>query len=260
MSKPIAVCLPMSPLDSRQGMELARLWADIQPAKDDNIEIIIALRYDMDTAVIPPDVIPRLQDKFGKVYVIKSALKGAGFPHGCNALEIGAYQWYVENNRSGIVKADYLLLAEPDTVPLRPTWISEIADEAHRLNAPITGALWTQQEGCHHINGNCVMHKDFWRKCRIIWSVPPGYGWDVYIGKVAVAIGKPSRMIFQDYHLGTPHNPWKGDDFIFAEKRYPGDQNPLYGQALQPAMLHGIKTMQGIDAVRKKFGLPARII
>ncbi len=258
MSERLLVCLCVSPLDCPQGLELAKLWVDIQAEKDDMIDVAFALRYDMDVNTISPDIIKKLEEKFRNVYVFKSALVGKGWPHGCNALEIGAYQWFVEKARAGIIEADYVLLCEPDTIPLRPTWLDEIRKEAYASGGPIMGAYFTAEEGCQHINGNCAMHKDFWKQCREIWNVPPGNGWDVYIGKKTTHLGKPSRLIWQEYRLGAPDNPWKGDDYLWAAKCYHGPNNPLRSQLLYPAMLHGCKTYNGIDAVRTKFGLPIR--
>lgn len=256
--KRLLVCLVASPLDLGQGLELAKLWADIEPAFNENVDVAFGLRYDMDVATIPLDIIASLEKKFKKVYIFKSPLQGKGWPHGCNALETGAYQWFVEGTRAGAIDADYMLICEPDTVPLRPTWLNEIREEAYNSGGPIIGTYWTAAEGCQHINGNCVIHKDFWKVCREIWNVPPGNGWDVYIGKKTTTLGKPSKLIYQDYRLGMPDNPWKGEEHLWSEKRYHGPDNPLLGQALFPAMLHGVKTLQGIDAVRAKFGLKHR--
>jgi hypothetical protein len=249
-------CLCASPLDLPQGLELAKLWADIEPEMNYNVDIAIALRYDMDTATIPEDIIARLKEKFQTVHVFKSPLVGRGWPHGCNALEIGAYQWFVEATRRGALDSDYIFIVEPDTVPLRPTWLDEIRNEAYNSGGPVIGAYFTAAEGCQHINGNCVMHKDFWKDCREIWNVPPGNGWDVYIGKKTTALGKPSKLIWQDYRLGAPDNPWKNCSWLFEEKIYHGPNNPLYGQKLSPCFLHGVKTLQGIECIRERFNLP----
>lgn len=249
----------MSPLDCPMGLQLAHLWADIEPDFNPNVSIAFALRYDMDMATVPTETIEMLRRKFKAVHVFKSALVGSGWPHGCNALEIGAYQWFVERTRDGSIQEDYLLLCEPDTIPLRPTWLEEIRQEALTNKSPIMGAYFTAGEGVPHINGNCVIHKDFWRECKEIWSVPPMSGWDIYIGKTALRLGKASRLIWQDYRLGAPDNPWRGPDHLWESKCYHGPENPLYGQALQPAMLHGIKTYEGIDAVRERFKLGRRI-
>lgn len=258
MSDRMLVTLCCSPLDLPQGLALAKLWHDIQPEMNEKIDMAFGLRYDMDINTIAQDILADLKTKFKNVYVFKSPLVGQGWPHGCNALEIGAYQWFVEKARAGVVDADYMLICEPDTVPLRPTWLEEIRLEAYKSGGPIIGALFTKEEGCQHINGNCVMHKDFWKQCKEIWGVPPGQGWDVYIGKVTTEIGKASKLIWQDYRLGAPDNPWKGDDHLWQPKMFHGARNPLRGQYLQPALFHGIKTHQGIDAVRARFDLKRR--
>lgn len=259
MANRILLCLAASPLDWPTGISLLKLWVDIEPNYNPDVDIGIALRHDMDTATVPDELVAMLKTKFANVFIFKSPLIGSGWPHGCNALETGAYQWFVEATRAGTVQADYIMLCEPDTVPLRPTWIREISAEAYASGGPIIGAYFTAEEGVQHINGNCAIHKDFWKQCQEIWQVPPDRGWDVYIGNKATAIGKPSRLIWQDYRLGAPDNPWKGDDYLWQAKSYGGPNNPLYGESLQPAMFHGIKTLQGIDAVRAKTGLRPRI-
>lgn len=259
MKRRLALCLPVAPHDIEAAMHLAHLWADIEPAFNADVEVIIALRFDMQKEQIPDDVIKHLETKFFKVHVIVSNLKGVGFPHGCNSLEIGAYGWFVERARDGSIKADYMMIAESDTIPLRPTWLKEIIKEVYDAQAPIMGIWWSQGEGYPHINGNCLMHKDLWRQCTAIWQVPPYNGWDCYIAKTSLSIGKPSRLMWQDYHLGLPENPWKGDEFLFDFRQYKSPDNPLYGEKLQPAFLHGIKTLQGIDAVRKRYNLARRV-
>lgn len=248
-----------SPMDLPQGLELAKLWAEIEPEFNPHVDIAFGLRFDMDPATVPGEIVQMLEKKFSKVHIFKSALIGTGWPHGCNALETGAYSWFVENRRGGVLDSDYLFMCEPDTIPLRPTWLNEIREEAYASGAPIIGAYFTAEEGCAHINGNCVIHKDFWRICPEIWQVPPMNGWDVYIGKKSLEVGKSSRLIWQDYRLGKPDNPWKGSDHLWEEKSYQGPNNPLYGQKLRPAMLHGIKTLEGIDAVRARYGLSNRV-
>lgn len=258
MAKRLLATICASPLDLPQGLELAKLWAEIEPGMNEDVDVAFALRFDMDVATIPSDIIKKLREKFRNVLIFKSPLVGTGWPHGCNALEIGAYQWFVERNRDKSIDIDYILLCEPDTVPLRPTWLNEIREEAYNSGGPIIGAYFTAEEGCQHINGNCVIHRDFWKECREMWNVPPGNGWDVYIGKKTTHLGKASKLIWQDYRLGAPDNPWKGDDHLWAAKAYFGPTNPLKDQLLYPAMFHGIKTMEGIDAVRKRFNLTPR--
>lgn len=249
----LILCLPLAPSDIHQGLELAKLWADLEPFFNHDVTVLLATRFDMEPErAIDPSVLSHLRNKF-KVLVQRITKVGKGWPAGCNALEVGAYEWFVEQNRSNKINCEYILFCEADTLPLRPTWLQEIIEETYQTKPLMLGAYFTKEEGCQHINGNAVMHRDLWRKCKIIWQVPPRQGWDAYIGKVTTEIGTPSRLIWQDYHLGTPHNPWKGEDYLFANKSYSGRDNPLFGEILSPCLLHGIKTLQGIDAVRNKY-------
>jgi hypothetical protein len=247
----LALCL--SPLDVAQGIELLKLWADMEDSFNPYITVAVCIRFDME---IPRDIngkiLSYVRNKF-KVITHRVTRKGVGWPAGCNALEIGTYEWFVEGTRTGRLDFDYLMIAEADTIPLRKWWAVEIMNEAYDNRAKILGAYFTKEEGCAHINGNCVLHKDTWKSIKGIWQVPSRRGWDCFIGPKALVIGTPSRLIWQDYRLGAPDNPWKGDDYIFEPKRYGGPRNPLYGQVLQPCFLHGIKTLDGINAVRRRF-------
>jgi hypothetical protein len=249
------LCLPVYPGDLDMGMELLKLWADLEDTFNPNIAVAIVLRFDMNPSTdIPKDVLAHVEKKF-KIYIHRSKRKGVGWPAGCNGIELGAYEWFVEMNRGNTdFNYDYILIAEADTVPLRKGWADEIRNEAYEANALILGAYLRRPDcWCEHINGNCVMHKNFWQSCRTLFTCPDKIGWDAYIGHTAISVGTPSRLIWQDYRLGAPDNPWKGDDFIFEPKFYKSDRTPLYGKPVYPAMFHGMKTMQGIDAVRKRL-------
>jgi hypothetical protein len=251
----LLVCIPLWPGDRDMGMELLKLWADLEDKFNPLVGIAIVVRFDMSISDIDPEVLSRISDKF-EVFTHKvESRKATGWPAGCNQLEVGAYEWFVMKHRTNPDwEYDYMLLAEADTVPLRKGWTEEIRKEAYDSGAPILGAMLRIPDNyCEHINGNCVMHKDLWKQCREIFLSPSRIGWDAYIGHTAIAIGAASRLIWQDYRLGAPDNPWKGDDFIFEPKFYKSDKNPFYGKPVYPAMIHGIKTMDGINAVRNRL-------
>jgi hypothetical protein len=161
---------------------------------------------------------------------------------------------FVEKVRSGHWDFDYCLFLEADDVPLRKGWIDEIRKEAYDSGKMVIGP-WLKKGDCghEHINGNCVIHKDFWRKCRRVLAPVGNQGWDYYIRGDMMRAGHPSRLIYSDYRLGTTDNPWKGDDHLWAPKRYNDPENAYYGQDLYPAILHGTKGMLALDAVRRKL-------
>ena len=98
-----------------------------------------------------------------------------------------------------------------------------------------------------------MVSMDFWKKCPGMFHPPSRGGWDAALAYAILPNGYPSRLIWSDYQLGMPNNPWRGDDYLWETKRYNSPENALYGQDLKPCWLHGIKTMQGIAAVRKKL-------
>lgn len=248
----LLLCLPYAPHEVAQARELVRLWVDLEPSFNADVALAFVSRFDIQPHHIGQDMIDYAKTKFN-VLTHRCRREGIGWPTGCNQLEVGAYEWFVEANRAGDYDIPYIFFAEADTAPLRPTWLSEVVKEAYDNNSLMLGAYFVQEDGHAHINGNAVIHRDFWKSCRNIWRVSPYVGWDVAIGKEALKHGTPSKLIWQDYRLGAPDNPWKGDDYIFAAKGFHTKSNPLSGQVLQPAFLHGCKTLQAIKAVRKRF-------
>ena len=248
----IVLCMPFSPHETAQAGELVKLWCDMEPEFNKSVELLIISRFDISPYAIGKDVIEKARTKF-KTYLHQCTKVGTGWPHGCNQLEVGAYDWFVRAARDGATDADFILLAETDTVPLRPGWINEIMNEAYDSGKLISGAYFVKEDGPAHINGNCAIHKDFWKVCKSIWSISPFVGWDVAIGPMALKYGHPSSLIWQDYRLDTPQNLWKGDDFLWDAKSFKNKTNPLYGKELRPCLFHGIKSGRGIAAVKKKF-------
>lgn len=257
-ARKLLLCLPICKLDAELANELTKLWCDIEPAKNSRVDVLIAIRKDMSLGDIPEGMVERLKAKFSNVYVHKSPFEGDGWPHGCNALELGALHIFVENTRDRKWDHPYMLIAEPDTVPMRPTWLHEITEEAYDHDVSVLGSYFMDSDGLKHINGNAVFKYDFWRKMPEVWSCPPNHAWDFYIRNKAIKHGAPSELIWQEYKLGTTINPWKSDEDFFADKFYKGSDNPLFGVAIKPAMFHGCKTMQAIDAVRKRYSLKPR--
>ncbi len=251
-SHKMMLCLPYAPHEVHQARELVRLWTDLEHEFNKDVILAIVSRFDIPANHIGQDVIDYAKSKF-EVILHQCRRKGVGWPAGCNQLEVGAYEWFVESNRSNRYDIPYILFAEADTVPLRPTWLSEIVKEAYDSNASILGAYFVKEDGHPHINGNCVIHKDFWKECRPIWTISNWVGWDVAIGRVAIKIGTPSRLIWQDYRLGAPDNPWRSCDHLFEAKEFKTKSNPLYGEKLYPCLIHGIKVMTGIECVRKRL-------
>jgi hypothetical protein len=107
--------------------------------------------------------------------------------------------------------------------------------------------------GIEHINGNCLISINFWRRCKgIFWPDMKG-GWDATLRHHMLPVSHPSKLIWSDYQLGMPHNPWKGCDYLWAPKRFNDPANALYGQDLFPCWYHGVKVIDGLECVRNRL-------
>lgn len=237
-------------------MALARLLADLEPQKRDDVTMLFSARFDC-----PQDVpaIEYCKRKF-RVETMRTKPHRVGWPGGPNDLMTQSYMWCIENVRNGRIRADGVMFIEADCIPLDVNWLNHLLDEWKRCKADGKQVLgcWLTTGDCNveHINGNCIIHIDFWRNNRSFLNQAAG-GWDADNWNLIKPHGKPSRLIWSDYGLGKPdYNPWKGCDFLFATKRFRGADNPLFGQDLRPVWLHGPKVRLGIDCVRERFNIP----
>ncbi len=248
------------PGDQEQGMALARLMADIEPEPRDDVAFLFTFRFDS-----KPDyeTVDYVRSKFRRTYIHKTTRQGIGWPQGPNAMFADSYSYCIENTRNGFIKnIDGVMFMESDDVPLDMNWINHINtewEECKRAGKQILGAWLAHGDaGCEHINGNCIIHIDFWRNNKGILN-PRSGGWDADFKNIIIPVGYPSKLIWSDYGLGKPdYNPWKGCNHLFSPKRYGSPHNKLFGKDINPVFLHGPKDLRGIDCVRDKLGLKPR--
>lgn len=245
--------MQMSPLDYEQGVELLRLICDLEHSQRDDVILMITHRYDMKH---DDKLLSLVGKRFKNVIPYITKKQGTGWPAGPNAMMADSYIAAINLDRCG-TPIDAVMFMECDCVPLDRDWIDEIKLEWSKCRAIDKSVLgpWNEVKdtGIRHINGNCLISIDYWKKNRGIFNCPDNVGWDVYHALSLCNEAMPSETIFSDYKLGTESNPWKGDDYLWEPKSYKSDDNPLYGKKLYPSWFHGIKTMQGINAVRKKL-------
>ena len=243
----------MSPLDYQQGVELLRLICDLEDTKRGDVVVMLTHRYDMKP---DPALRAMVMEKFEHVVTHVTSRKASGWPAGPNAMMGDSYMAAINLQRKGL-NIDAVMFMECDCVPLAKDWIEQIKAEWAQCREAGKYVLgpWLERgdAGGKHINGNCVMAIDYWKKNRGILHSPSNVGWDAYHAISMCAEGMASRVIYSDYRLGTSDNPWRGDEYLWEAKGYATPTNPLYGQKLFIGWLHGVKSMQGIEAVRKKF-------
>ncbi len=238
--------------DKAQSMALARLVADLEDKPREDVIFLFSARFDSSQ---DKETIEYVARKF-RVLQYTTKRKATGWPHGPNQMMADSYEHCVELWRRNKLPPNIqaVMLIEADCVPLRKGWVDELIAEYKGCGRRFLGAwLKLGDANVEHVNGNCIMSIDFWKKCPAIFHPPSRGGWDAALKYAILPNAAPSKLIWSDYRLGTSDNPWKGDDYLWAPKRYGAPSNPLFGQDLQPCWYHGIKTMQGIEAVRNKL-------
>ena len=252
----ILLNMQMSPLDYDQGVMLLQLICDLEDGKREDVILMLTYRYDMKVDRHLENIV---KHKFEHVFWHITERKGNGWPAGPNAMMSDGYLAAINMQRRGIDIAAVMFI-EFDCVPLVKDWIDQLKaewDSCRKAGKSVLGP-WLEAADAgdaagKHINGNCIIAVDYWRKNRGILNSPENIGWDVYHANNMCAEGMASRLIYSDYRLGTAENPWKGDAYLWEAKGYGAVTNPLYGEKLFPVWLHGVKCLQGIKAARKKL-------
>lgn len=237
--------------DKAQAMALAKLICDLEDQKRDDVYMMFTARFDceFDEAAI------EYASHVFRTVKYRTRRNATGWPHGPNQMMADSYENIVERwRRKELKDVDCVMMIEADCVPLKKGWIDDLYWEFKGCGKKVLGA-WLKKGDANveHINGNCLMSIDFWKKCPGIFHPPSRGGWDASLSYAILPNGAPSKLIWSDYQLGMDHNPWRGDDFLWEPKRYTAKDNPFYGIDLQPCWFHGIKTDKGIQAVRKRL-------
>lgn len=165
-------------------MELARLIADIEPRKRDDVRFRFFARWDCEQA--DRDTIAHVANKFDVSWAKTCSYKWDGWPAGPNgiALEVldTAWNWL---KKIGWSDTTALLMLEPDAVPLSSSWLDQLKAEWHEhgfSQANAGGAwqigAWRNSGGEHgHINGNCLIRPNI-RAVLNGMPINPYVGWD----------------------------------------------------------------------------------
>lgn len=170
--------------DKAKAMRLARLIADIEPVRRDDIDFVFIARADCDHDSATAEYVSR---KFN-VRKLKCLSLGTGHPWGCWVLWFSLMEWFYHMKSQGKI-SDYkwVFAIEADCVPISKTWIDECDAEFERFNTCMVGAESSDTFNCsQHLNGNVMVtgNPDFlkWLVMGITVSgVPVKQPWDIYL-------------------------------------------------------------------------------
>lgn len=232
-------------------MALARLIADLEPTFRNDVMVMFTARFDCQ---FDEDTVKYVEQKF-KCIKYRTKRNATGWPNGPNQMMACSFEHLVELKiRGKYPNLQAVMLIEADCVPLAKDWLNQLITEWNGQSKMVLGA-WLKKGDANveHVNGNCIIAIDFWKKFKAIMHPPSRGGWDATLAYGILPNATPSKLIWSDYRLGTDDNSWKGCDYLFAPKRYGCPENPLYGQELTPAYLHGCKSMDGLECARKRL-------
>jgi hypothetical protein len=185
--------------DEAQAMRLARLLADIEPARRDDVTMAFCGRFDVQPSQLLEETALHCGFKF-KVMAFRSRVEGVGHPAGSNALWTGVMAELAEAWRIGMLDRDSVFMIEADGCPVAPDWLDRLKTE-HEANVlrgkRVTGVYMTKSLA--HINGSLLMHLSTWFDRRSLRHTPLEQAWDFFHAPVLMAEANPSPQMLNAY-------------------------------------------------------------
>lgn len=223
--------------DKSQAMEVARLIADLEPKRREDVDFLFVSRFDCAHDV---ETIKHVGEKFSVHSWVNRNRRGVGWPSGCNDLWFGTMDWvytFSEAKRTPGYKA--VLTFEADSSPLTPNWISRLSSIWDQSQpACCVGALQTAP--AEHINGNAMFSGDpkflYWLTREVIGCSPHG-GWDFLLASEFKRRGWADSPAMRSY--------WGSKSMT----------DPQIGELESKGVvfLHGVKDDSVLKSVRKRF-------
>lgn len=196
----LVIALQYWPGDEVRAMRLARLIADIEPKRRDDVALFFCRRHDMVTeSALAWETWLHCAQKF-RVGKLRSRREGEGHPRGCNELWSGVMDQLSEGWWAGRHSGHSVFTIEADGCPLRADWIDIIAAEqdlALKGGKRVTGALMNR--GFRHINGSLVAHFSLWQDRPSLHRTPSDQAWDLFHAGALLTEARPTTWIKNVY-------------------------------------------------------------
>ena len=201
---PLALVLQFWKGDKRRALDLARLLADIEPRRRDDVAFVFARQSNcpMDAEIHEAQLYVGM--KFPRFDLETEVDETKHYPGICFDPWASAATQLSDGYYGGRLPYSSAFFFEADGCPLSATWIDELK-KAHAetllLGKRVTGPLMRYggvdelHEVGGHINGTLVMHLSCWADHPCLHRCPPGAPWDVFHGLVLRSEAGPSQAI-----------------------------------------------------------------
>lgn len=233
------ICLQFYEGDREVAEDLASLICDLERTRNHQADILLVRRAD--AKEFGSTARAKLESKFDKVMTHTCRRTGArGYPYGPNEL---FYDLVTLLPQTPPYRDDYyaFINLEPDAVPTRPGWITELITEWKAASAEGFGAVGHIHDNpTRHLNGMAVYAIDIWRRVgsNILAGGSPQVCYDIRHARNLLPHAKHSPLIFFHYRHSTTT-----PDEVFSPR---GDGS------IEPAIFHGVKDCTARDAVRAR--------
>jgi hypothetical protein len=197
--------------DVAPSMSLARLLADIEPSRRDDITLALVSQPGTQLTPLVKATADHCSAKFN-VEILQSPFGGQGHPEGCTALWAGTAKLYYDKWKAGNLKSNCIFMLDAnDTIPLHRDWISlSLAEHSRTLSQGklISGTPYFLGTCPLHINPNAIFELSVFEKTRFITDVPKHDGtlathFDIYHREEMLAHCCPSSIV---------HTDWRGNN------------------------------------------------
>lgn len=237
-ARKIVIALQFWEGDRDRAMRLAKLIADIEPGKNNRVEIAFFARFD---AKQDDEVIKQVSRKFN-VWKMKCRRQAKGWPDGCNAMALDLLQQANQRSKKEWKNVKAVYLMESDVLPLRTDWLAAIEQEWDEWSAKgklLGGSWYPYHSPVGHINGNMLVAPNIVAKIKGLEACPPGKAWDTEFAPKFEPFWYKSRLMTNLYDFRREIDP----EILFSS-----------ADGVTPvAVTHGIKDFSGERLARAKL-------
>lgn len=205
---PLALVLQFWKGDKRRAMELARLLADIEQRRRDDVVFVFARQDNcqMDEEIYKAQLY--VGRKFPFMDLVAKVDESKKYPGVCFDAWASAVQQLSDAYHTGRIPYGNAFFFEADGCPIGTDWIDRLKrahEETLLLGKRVTGPLirFGGVDASHqvggHINGSLVMHLSCWDDHPSLRRCPPAVAWDVQHGLVLRMEAGPSQIIRNEH-------------------------------------------------------------